>query len=144
MYKISDITGIYISLKPGEIEQLLIILDTYGSINRSGTYDNPENALFIGITKDNLFEQLLNKLDEPLLNMMGVYDVREKLGTICELKLLFHFSDDSMDGFVFKYGSESSGVPKEITSFIDSAVVLTDPWFQKQKIMVQEAKSRNN
>jgi len=146
MPNVSDIQAVHVTLKIGDEQALFILLAADGSINRLGTgsVNNKDKDLFIGITKDSLFDQLMSNLDDEMLNYMGGYDVPEKHGKPCELMIGLSFASDDDNGFAFRYGSESEGPPGEIVQFVTSAVQLTDPWFREQKKMVQGAKSDDN
>lgn len=47
------------------------------------------------------FERLMTNMDDTSLKFMGGYNVPEKMGIPCELKILFGILDDSVNGFVF-------------------------------------------
>ena len=104
-------------------------------INRLGTVtiDNKENDLYIGITKDQLFEHAITYITDDILKYMGSYDIPDKKGLACRLSIGIQFNDEEENGFGFSYGSESEGPPDEISELLIAAVQITDPWYQSQK-----------
>lgn len=143
MPKVSDINSVHVTLEKGGKQALFILLAADGSINRRGTgsVNNTDNDLFIGVTQEPLFKQLLTHLDDAMLDHMGGYDVPERRGVPCKLSSGLAFSNGGENGFGFRYGSESEGPPHEIIEFVTAAVQLTDPWFQQQKQMVAKSAS---
>ena len=138
MHKVSDIESVNISLKVEGTTVLFVLLANDGTINRIGTGSpqNTENDMFIGITGEPLFQRLLSHLTDDMLKYTGGYDVPDKEGPECRLSIEFMFSDGATDGFGFLYGLHSVGVPRELANFVRSAVEITDPWFKAQKAMV--------
>jgi len=143
MPKVSDINAVHVTLETGDKQVLLILLAADGSINRLGTgsVNNKDNDLFIGVTQEPLFKQLLTNLNDAMLDHMGGYDVPEQRGVPCKLSVGLAFANGEENGFGFRYGSESKGPPHEIIQFVTAAVQLTDPWFQQQKKMVGKSAS---
>lgn len=143
MPKVSDINAVHVTLEIGDKQALFILLAADGTINRFGTgsVNNKDNDLFIGVTQEPLFKQLLSNLDDDMLDHMGGYDVPEQHGIPCKLSIGLAFAGDYENGFGFRYGSESQGPPEEIIQFVTAAVQLTDPWFQEQKKMVNISES---
>ncbi len=141
MPKVSDITAAGITLEAGDQQALFVLLAADGTINRlgTGTINNKDNDLFIGMTQEPLFDQLMTSLNDDMLDHMGGYDVPEKNGVPCTLTISLSFANADDNGFGFRYGSESEGPPREIIEFVMAAVRLTDPWFQQQKKMAGEA-----
>ena len=140
MATVADIKAVYISLEIVGESALFILLAADGSINRMGTgaHGNTEKDLFIGMTEDPLFDQLMEKLSDEMLGHMGGYDVPEKDGSLCELKIGLSFASEEEDGFAFRYGSESQGPPHEIVELVLAAIELTEPWFEEQKQMANK------
>ncbi len=138
MPKVSDIDAVSISLKANDEQSLFVLLAADGTINRLGTgvVDNSEKEMFIGVTKDPLFQELLTCFEEELLDHMGGYDAADKLGVPCQLTVCLSFTNADDNGFSFRYGSESQGPPPEICDIVTAAVTVTDPWYEEQKEMV--------
>ncbi len=143
MHKVSDITAVSISLRIAEQTALFVLLAADGTVNRLGTgaVDNEENDLFIGVTQEPLFATLLSHFRDDLLEHLGGYDLPEKLGQPCTLSIGLKFANEDEDGFGFRYGSESQGPPRAIVEVVTTAVRLTDPWFEEQKLMVDRSKN---
>jgi hypothetical protein len=129
MPKVSDITAVTITIEAGEKQVLFVLLDSGGSINRlgTGTADNKEHDLFIGVSSVGLLSELKTHLSDEMLQYMGGYDVPERRGVPCRLSIGLMFADGEQNGFEFNYGSKSTGPPPEITEFVVAAVNLTDP-----------------
>jgi hypothetical protein len=142
MATVSDITAVHIALEAGDKQALFVLLATDGSINRLGTGSvaNTDSDLFIGITKEALFAQLMAHLDDEMLKYMGGYDIHDQRGIPCKLSIGLSFANGEDSGFGFRYGSESQGPPDQIVQFVTAAVQLTNPWFQQQKRMVSKSK----
>ena len=133
-----NIDGIMVTLEVDSSKALFILLAADGTVNRLGTgsVNNTENDMYIGITKDSLFVKLLSKIDVGWFEYQGSYDVPDKKGKICELTVLFRHDDGRESGFNFIYGSESEGPPDDICQFVIEAVNLTEPWYIEQKKMI--------
>jgi hypothetical protein len=115
---------------------LFVLLAADGTVNRlgTGTVDNTERDLHIGLTQEPLFEQLRDMVQPAWMSFQGDYDVQEKAGLPCALTILFACDAGQEAGWRFRYGSESDGPPGEICEFVAEAVRLTEPWYQKQKL----------
>lgn len=139
---LKNITKTLITLEVAENQVLFIVLDENGSINRKGT-GNPDckdNDLYIGITKDKLFEQLKPFISEEMEDFLGkTYDIPDKKGRLCDFKVLFG-GPDIETGVQFRYGELSQGVPTPFRNFTIKAIELTEKWFQAQKQMASAAK----
>jgi hypothetical protein len=49
------------------------------------------------------------------------------------LTIVFQFDDGSSNGFVFLYGAESEGPPREVADLVRASVRHTDLWHQNFK-----------
>ncbi len=143
MPAVSDIAAVMITLKAGDNRALFILLAADGSINRQGTgaVNNQEHDLFIGVTKEPLFDQLMTYLDDEMLRFMGGRDLPDQKGVPCMLSIGFSFRSADDNGFGFRYGSESIGPPHEIVQFVTAAVQLTNPWFNEFKQAARKSES---
>ncbi len=135
MPKVSDINVLSITLEFDGRRTLFILLAKNGSINRlgTGTIDNKDNDLFIGTTKDLLFEHATTYITDDMLQYMGSYDIPSKKGLPCRLSIGLQFNNGEENGFDFKYASESEGPPDEISELLIAAVQITEPWYKSQK-----------
>ncbi len=129
------INNTLIDLKVGKNKVLFIVLGKDGSINRKGNgrADCKDNDLYIGITKEPLFAELMEKTSDELFEFCGKsYDHPEKKGRQCNLKILFN--GDGLDtGFEMIYGELSQGPPDQVAEYVINSVKLTEPWFQSMK-----------
>ena len=112
---------------------LMILLHKDGTINRKGygTYEI-DNNFYMGIDKNNLLSELTKSITpdfESLLNK--VIDYPEKKGKICTLEITLSDGKETT-GVRYIYGSESMGPPIPIANFINKAIELTNPWYEKQ------------
>ena len=133
MAKVTDIKGISVSLEVGAEKTLFILLSEDGTINRMGIGEVSyldHKSLYMGRTNEQLFSKLRSRLTDDLLPHMGRYDVEEKRGQPCRLRIALQFSDGSGGGFEFNYGSESPGPPQELLDFVRAAIEVTDPWYR--------------
>ena len=132
-----SIKGIFVELEIDGKPSLVILLADDGLVNRlgSGTVDNTERDLFIGRANEPLFAQLRDKVQPEWLSHPGAYDVPEKVGRTCELRIILKASASPEFGLRFRYGSESQGPPGDICQFVAEAVRLTDSWYEEQKVI---------
>src|SRR5262245_46550220 len=102
MRRVSDIVAVLISLEVRSECALAVLVAGDGSINRLGTgsKNNTERDLFIGVTKEPLLPQLLAHLKDDILCHTGFYDLsKETRGDPCRLSIHLKFVDGSEDGF---------------------------------------------
>ncbi len=125
------VDAIVVDLEVESERALFILLHRDGSINRTGTGSFPiqDHDMYIGLTKGELFAQLLVEVDDGWFSHQGTYDIPDKVGKECLLSILMWHSDGAVSGFKFRYGSESEGPPGDICEFVSKAVRITDPWF---------------
>lgn len=130
-----NITAIMVSLKVDSKSSLFVMLAKDGSINRFGTgsENNTENSMYIGITKPDAFEKLMKQIDSKVFNWEGVYRSPDIKGKTCELTVGFQLSDGTEIGSEWTYGTQSQGPPSEIGNFVISAVEATETWYEEQK-----------
>lgn len=124
-----------IELTVGKNQVLFIVLGKDGSINRSGTGsgDCKEKDLYIGLTQEKLFDKLIKKAKDEVFEYCGKsFDIPDKKGRECKLKILFN-GEDLDTGFEFNYGELSQGPPNEVAEYVINAVKLTNPWYEEFK-----------
>ena len=144
MTTLQDITQTLITLQVGDNQVLFIMLAEDGSINRKGdgSPDCKDNNLFIGVTKEKLFEQLKPLITDEMKEYIGkTYDIPDKKGRLCDFKILFN-GPGIETGIQFLYGELSSGVPTPFRDFAIKAIELTEKWFQSQKQMALNSKTK--
>lgn len=125
-----DVCGLSILLEINDTRSLLVLLAADGSINRlgTGTLENTENGLFIGVTNPEIFQAVRAQLSTKVFQFLGgQFQPRNPAGASCKLTITFQFNDNSSNGFIFFYGSESEGPPLEVADLVRAAVRLTDP-----------------
>lgn len=131
-YKPDDIEVLWMTLKVGGKDSLLVILTRDGMVNRQGTgiAGEREELLYIG-QHPGVFEQVLKSVDAQVLSYTGAYDVAEKRGEVCELEIHFEFKDKQTDGYTIRYGLESEGPPREVARIVIDAIEKTEPMYQE-------------
>jgi len=141
MHRVTDIGAVAITLKLGSERTLFVLLSSDGMVNRmgNGSTQPTDRDLYIGRTLEPLLPALLTHLTDDVLRLTGIYDDSDKRGTPCRLSIALKFLDGADDGFDFSYGSDSLGPPDDISSFVQAAVAITEPWYTKQQAMVKDA-----
>jgi len=137
-----SIRAISVDLKVNGKTSLFVLLADDGTVNRmgTGTADNTERELYIGLAEEPLFEQLRDMVQPDWMSLQGEYDIPEKEGLPCTLTILIAFGAGQEVGWRFRYGSESDGPPDDICEFVAAADRLTDPWYEHQKLLVRSLK----
>lgn len=131
VYKRDDIQVLWITLTIDGEDSLLIVLGRDGLVNRQGTgiAGKTQKALYIG-KHSGIFKEVLNSVDEDFLQYMGAYKAKKIKGSVCRLTVNFEFSGKKTHGFVWKYGLESQGPPRELTQVVIKAIEMTEPHYQ--------------
>jgi len=135
MADIKNLKNILITMEAGGDNLLSIRLSEDGSLHRmgSGTLNNPDRNLYIGINKDGLFDKLKKSISKNIFKYAGYYSSNEIKGLKCELTIFFQILNEEDTVFNFIYGSESIGPPPELCDLIVNAVNLTNGWWLKQR-----------
>ena len=130
-----DVTGLAITLKVEDDLSLLVLVAADGSINRlgTGTVNNTEKEMFIGVTDPKLFENIRPHLNSDVIRWIGARADQAPKGKICELTIELFFANKEQRAIYFKYGSESMGPPPEISRLILTAIEITNPWYEEFK-----------
>jgi hypothetical protein len=135
MTNTTSLSDILVSLVQADEQVLFIMLGFDGAITRLGTVNNEpsETNMFVGRTTTDAFFMLRSMLNPELLTWFGQrFSDPDLRGDVCELTLGIRYVDGRESGSVFRYGSESSGPPQDITQFVVSAIRVTDPWLKQQ------------
>ena len=105
---------IFVDLEVNGKTSLFVLLADDGTVNRmgTGTADNTERELYIGLAKEPLFEQLRDMVQPDWMSLQGEYDIPEKEGLPCTLTILIAFGAGQEVGWRFRYGSESDGATR--------------------------------
>ena len=82
-----DVTGLAITLKVEDDLSLLVLVAADGSINRlgTGTVNNTEKEMLIGVTDPKLFENIRPHLNSDVVRWIGARADQAPKGKICEL-----------------------------------------------------------
>jgi hypothetical protein len=136
MIKPEDVTGVALSLKVDEELSLYALVAADGSINRlgTGTIDNPEKDMFIGVISDpKPFQTLRAQISPDLFKWIGGRADPSPKGKICELTMWLFLPNKEERTIHFKYGSESIGPPREVCQLVLAAIDVTKPWYEQFK-----------
>jgi len=136
MVKPEDVTGVAVSLKVDDDLSLFALLAADGSINRlgTGTIDNTEREMFIGVISDpEPFQNLRTKISPDLFKWVGGRADPSPKGKICELTIWLFLPNKEEGTIYFKYGSESIGPPPEVSRLVLAVIDVTNPWYEQFK-----------
>ena len=136
MIKQEDVTGLAITLKVEDDISLLVLLAADGSINRlgSGTVNNTEKKMCIGVTDPKLFESIRPHVNSDVIRWIGGRADEAPKGKICELTIWLFLPNKGERTIYFKYGSESIGPPPEVSRLVLAAIEITNPWYHEFKL----------
>ena len=84
----TEIDRICVSLEADGTGRFYIVLDSAGSINRSGSgiMTDEKDDLYIGVTKEPIFKELISSINESLLQGIGqTFDIPFKNDIPCKL-----------------------------------------------------------
>lgn len=131
-----EIIGVAISLKVDEELTLYALLAADGSINRlgTGTINNTEKEMFIGVRSDPmLFQNLRAQISPDIFKWIGGRADQSPKGKICELTIWLFLPNKEERTIYFKYGSESIGPPSEVCRMVLATIDVTNPWYEQFK-----------
>ena len=130
----NEVEGICVSLETDGARRFYAALDAAGSISRSGSgkMTDKHDDLFIGITKDHLFEKLIPIISETLFQGIGQsFNIPFQDDIPCSLTISFQIKE-KIENIIIKYGY-NSGLPDDVRAFLRAILDLTEPWYQLQK-----------
>jgi hypothetical protein len=136
MIKPEDVTGVAVSLKVDDDLSLFALLAADGSINRlgTGTIDNTEKEMFIGVVNDpKAFQNLRAQISPDLFKWVGGELIHPPRGKFCELTIGLFLPNKEERTIFFKYGSESIGPPPEVKRLVLAMFEATNPWYEQFK-----------
>jgi len=137
------VDAVTVSKKVDDQPSLFVLLGKDGSINRigSGSINNTEKDMFIGVTKEPLFQRFMDSVPEKFIEAQRqtLGAPGEHRGKNCQILLTFQ-SGKHESGLTFVYGSESQGPPPELSQVVARAIEVTEPWYQSEKKMVSGVK----
>ena len=132
------VDAVIISREVDDGMSIFVMLAKDGSINRigSGYMDCNEKDMYIGMTKDKLFEKFMEGCPEMFISAPGeaYAPPGEMKGKQVQVTLMFKCGDQE-SGLIFVYGSESGGIPDDLSQVVDHAKEVTEPWYQGQRKM---------
>lgn len=131
-----EIIGVAISLKVDEELTLYALLAADGSINRlgTGTINNTEKEMFIGVISDPmLFQNLRAQISPDIFKWIGGRADQSPKGNICDLTIWLFLPNKEERTIYFKYGSESIGPPPEVCRLVLATIDVTNPWYEQFK-----------
>lgn len=131
----APVDTVSISKKVDDKETLFIVLGKDGAVTRKGTGkdDKAEETAFVGVTKEPLFQQVMDTVPKMFVEAPKVplRSSGKLLGKKCEIVLTFKRGAQE-NGFNLVYGS-IKGPPKDLTKVVAKAVEVTEPWYQQEK-----------
>jgi hypothetical protein len=132
---LEPIRGLMIQLTIGRYPALFLALAEDGTVTRwgSGTVNEAEQEVYMGSTTEPLFQRLKGSIEPWWLNAPGPHIIGLGRGEPCELSIVFLGPASGPWTLQFHYGSDSAGPPPDITSFVNSAIALTEPWYTEQR-----------
>lgn len=125
---------------------LFLMLDDSGAVNRMGgrmggrmgdrmggaTSSPLERDMYIGHVSPSLFEQAIISLTDEVLAHAGGYASDSISGKPAVLQCVL-VAGDREYGYEFRYGTRSTGPPRELRELVTNALELTEPWYQAQR-----------
>ena len=140
MVKQEEVTGLAITLKVEEDLSLLVLLAADGSINRlgTGTVNNTDKGMFIGVADPNLYETIRPYINSDVIRWIGGRADQTPKGKICELTIWLFLPNKQEHVIYFKYGSQSVGPPPEVSQLVSVAIEITNPWYEQFKAGIAE------
>lgn len=133
MYTKHLLDKVLITLEVGHKTTLLILLSKDGTIHRKGNGSaQADLPLATGYSRDGHFEALMMTVEEQVFEYSGVLKMPERLGTECQLTIIFQGAHELDHSFRVVYGAESVGPPAELVQILINAVKLTEPWYMEQ------------
>jgi hypothetical protein len=127
----ADLNACLIKMEHGGDLVLTILLAREGSIHRAGdgTASPADNALYMGVVKEPLFDQLMEVVPDELFRYVGRLELENREGVDTTLSMMFQHSDGRAFPFEILFGSDSGGVPLEAQAILRRALELTDEWW---------------
>jgi hypothetical protein len=118
---------------------LAIVLAKDGAISRKGTtaLDSADKDFFAGITKDPVFDSLINKLSNELVDYSNTTSPScDTTKPTCKARISFgnHQLAKSLEYCV---NGTFNDLPAPIKNYIINAIRVTEPWYQNQKKLLK-------
>lgn len=113
---------------------LAILLNSDGTVNRKGSeaLDTSDRNFFMGVTKDNLVDSLMNGLPNDLFDYCGAGSpVCEVSKPYCTIKIMAG-DNSSVCKIEHCVNGTFNDMPNPIKEFIKKAMRVTDGWYRDQ------------
>lgn len=137
------VNAVIISKEIDDGMSIFVLLARDGSINRigNGSLECDEKDMFIGITQDKLFEKFMDGCPAHFITAPGeAYAPQgEMKGKKVKVTLMFNCGEEER-GLMFFYGTDSGGIPEDLSQVVDLAIDVTEPWYQNQRKMTGAGK----
>lgn len=133
-------TGIEVEIS--NKNSLVILLSKDGTINRkgSGVYDSTDKDFFMGVTKEKLFDSLMQKVPNKLLSYCNTnWLVCDTTKPTCKVTVGFDgINPQQTTGFVYCVDGTMDNLPAPIKEYIADAISVTERWYQDQKRVIKK------
>jgi hypothetical protein len=119
--------------------RLSISLAKNGAISRKGTdaLDSADKDFFAGITKDPVFDSLMNKLSNQLVDYTTTtLPSCDTTRPTCKARISFG-NHQSAKSFEYCVNGTFNDLPAPIKNYITAAIRLTEPWYQNQRKLLK-------
>ncbi len=129
-----EISGIGIEINAQGISRFMVLVTSDGNIKRRGTgrMVDTKDDLYVGITKEPVFQNIIKHVDESIFEVIGQKIVLPNpQGIPCKLILSFKVGE-MMKQMIIEYGHQS-GYPQEIVAIVKALCEETQPWYEKMK-----------
>lgn len=129
----SEIEKVRFDVVCDEGSALMMLLDKQGSISRQGTGALPIiDFLVTSESNGEVFNKLIDIIDERAFEYSGVYELAEKKGIPLTLSIAFLDTQEQPHFFEFRFGSDNEDVGELLPYFdkyVSQALALTDQWY---------------
>ena len=129
-----EIFGISVHVLTAGQSALTLIINKDGSLHRQGNGAIPPlNVTVLGMTDGSYFREAIDRLDERLLDLGGVYDHPDKSGVPVEYEIAFA-GERGVRTFRFSLGTMTRSVGDvfpRLDAFVSKLVEMTDEWYSK-------------
>jgi hypothetical protein len=132
-------TGTTIDVDISNQNCLAIVLAKDGAISRKGTAapDSADKDFFAGFTKDPVFDSLINKLSNELVEYSNTTSPScDTTKPTCTARISFG-NHQLAKSFEYCVNGTFNDLPAPIKNYITAAIRLTEPWYQNQRKLLK-------
>jgi hypothetical protein len=118
---------------------LAIVLAKDGAISRKGTaaLDPADKDFFAGITKDPVFDSLINRLSNELVEYSNTTSPScDTTKPTCTARISFG-NHQLAKSFEYCVNGTFNDLPEPIKNYITNAIRVTEPWYQNQRKLLK-------